>query len=174
MGTPCYIAKQTGDNSYRAVYCRLDGYVEEVGRLLAGYYDTPERVDQLLDMGDIYSLHEKLHPDPTNPHDSYQRQSDVTVFYGRDYGDTDSAASTMTLEELDSDDIAMGTVFVFNREQKWMYAPQGQVEKVMWDLKEELDRLGIKYQPDEGFADNPVCDSAQDAEESESIGISPM
>ena len=74
MGTHCYIAKEVGPHQYRAIFCQLDGYLEEVGAKLAQYYDTEEMVDKLLDLGDIYSLAPKLDPDPNKPHEFLNRQ----------------------------------------------------------------------------------------------------
>lgn len=62
MGTPCYIAKDLGGGKYRTIFCMLDGYLEYTGALLAEHYATPERIDALLSLGDIYSLGSKLEP----------------------------------------------------------------------------------------------------------------
>lgn len=42
MGTHCYIAEEKDNDMYRSIYCHLDGYPEEVGKLLVKYYDTTE------------------------------------------------------------------------------------------------------------------------------------
>lgn len=47
MSTHCYIAKQIGSNSYRTIFCKLDGYLEVNGSILAQYYTEDEKVDQL-------------------------------------------------------------------------------------------------------------------------------
>ena len=53
MSTRCYIAKQAGAGKYRTIYCHSDGYPEGVGQTLLTYYGYPEKIDQLLDLGDI-------------------------------------------------------------------------------------------------------------------------
>ena len=62
MGTRSYIAKQIGDDQYLTIFCQLDGYPEETGATLVKYYDTPEKIDALLALGDLYYLREKLAP----------------------------------------------------------------------------------------------------------------
>lgn len=53
MGTPCIIAKRDGEDSYRWIFSPYDGNVQSVGRVLYDHYDTSERVERLLDNGDI-------------------------------------------------------------------------------------------------------------------------
>ena len=63
MGTRSYIAKQIGDDQYLSIYCQLNGYPEETGATLVKCYDTPEKIDALLALGDLYYLREKLSPE---------------------------------------------------------------------------------------------------------------
>ena len=53
------------------------------------HYNTPEKVDALLALGDICFLGEKIEPDPSLPHDWYGKdyQQDVTLAFGRDCGE---------------------------------------------------------------------------------------
>ena len=85
MGTRSYIAKQIGDDRYLTISCQLDGYPEEVGATLVKAYSTPEKVDALLALGDLYYLREKLSPEPGR-HDFDAPQPGVTVAYQRDGG----------------------------------------------------------------------------------------
>lgn len=68
MGTHCYIAEEKDNDMYRSIYCHLDGYPEEVGKLLVKYYDTTEKLRELLALGDVYCLQKKLNPDPSALH----------------------------------------------------------------------------------------------------------
>ena len=90
MSTRSYIAMKTGENTYRAVYCHYDGYLEYNGRMLLEHYNTQERVEKLLDLGCISSLREKLEPDAGSHHCFDTPDKDVTVFYGRDRGEKGS------------------------------------------------------------------------------------
>ncbi len=44
------------DGTVRAVYVHHDAYVAGVGAILGGWYETPELVKGLLDLGDLSSL----------------------------------------------------------------------------------------------------------------------
>lgn len=62
MSTRCYIGikcaprdGQPGD-SVRSIYSHSDGYPSYVGKLLLENYTTPEKINQLLDLGDISLL----------------------------------------------------------------------------------------------------------------------
>jgi hypothetical protein len=56
MSTRAIIGKQIDNDSYFSVYLHREGYVEYSGLLLQKNYATPERVDQLLALGDMSSL----------------------------------------------------------------------------------------------------------------------
>lgn len=99
MGTRSYIAKQIGDDRYLTISCQLDGYPEEVGATLVKAYSTPEKVDALLALGDLYCLCEKLAPD-SGHHDFNAPQPGVTVAYQRDDGCSGCEAVVKTFEEL--------------------------------------------------------------------------
>lgn len=71
MGTRSYIGKDIGNGKYSVIFCQLESYLETTGRLLTEHYNTPEKVDALLALGDICFLAEKIEPDPSLPHDWY-------------------------------------------------------------------------------------------------------
>ena len=56
MGTRSYIARQIGDDQYLTIYCQLNGYPEDTGATLVKHYDTSEKVNALLALGDLYYL----------------------------------------------------------------------------------------------------------------------
>lgn len=55
MSTHSTIALKIED-SYTAVYCHFDGYPEGVGRVLLSNYSSQEKVEELLDLGDLSIL----------------------------------------------------------------------------------------------------------------------
>ena len=67
MGTRSYIGKDIGNGKYSVIFCQLESYLETTGRLLTEHYNTPEKVDALLALGDICFLGEKIEPDPRHP-----------------------------------------------------------------------------------------------------------
>lgn len=48
------------DKGITFVYCHFDGYLNGVGTTLVNYYDTEEKIHELLERGDISSLGEDI------------------------------------------------------------------------------------------------------------------
>ena len=150
MSTRSFIAKQTGEDEYLTVYCHSDGYLTYNGALLLDCYNTPERVDELLKLGDLSYLAESLHPNPDMPHafDYDKRQSGVTVAYGRDRGDKDVAARRMTMAQLDDPNNWTEYVYIFTQENEWKYFAAGHsqdgLRSVEKDLEAEYGAYGIR------------------------------
>lgn len=63
MSTRSYIAIENADKTIDAIYCHNDGYIENNGRLLNEYYQDPERVQELIALGDLSSLGQQVEPD---------------------------------------------------------------------------------------------------------------
>lgn len=84
MSTPCMIGIRQKDGIIRAIYCHHDGTPDRVGKLLRNHYGHADRVNLLIDGGDISSLGVLLTPDPHHEHTFYDPQQDVTVYYHRD------------------------------------------------------------------------------------------
>ena len=141
MSTRSFIAKQVGDDQYLTVYCHSDGYLTYNGALLLDCYSSPEKVDELLALGDISLLNEKLYPDPDRPHsfDYRQRQDDVTVAYARDRGDKNTQAKVMTLAQLDDPGNWTEYVYIFTRENEWKYFHAGDSKEGLLDVRENLE-----------------------------------
>ena len=57
MGTRSRIGIQLKDDSILSVYCHWDGYPSFNGRVLREFYNTPEKVADLINGGNISSLH---------------------------------------------------------------------------------------------------------------------
>lgn len=141
MSTRSFIAKQTGEDAYLTVYCHNDGYLTHNGALLLDCYNTPEQVDELLKLGDLSYLAESLHPNPDYPHsfDYDERQSGVTVAYGRDRGDKDVAATEMTLRQLDDPKNWTAYVYIFTKGNEWKYFTAGHSHKGLRSVAEDLE-----------------------------------
>lgn len=141
MSTRSFIAKQTGEDEYLTVYCHSDGYLTYNGALLLDCYNTPEQVDELLKLGDLSYLAESLYPNPDYPHsfDYGERQSGVTVAYGRDRGDKDVAAVRMTMAQLDDPNNWTEYVYIFTQENEWKYFAAGHSQDGLRDVAEDLE-----------------------------------
>lgn len=57
MSTRCTIYIKYEDGSKKGIYCHHDGYIESVGVMLQAFYSTPEKVEELLKLGDLSSLY---------------------------------------------------------------------------------------------------------------------
>lgn len=86
MATRSLIAKKEG-RQYTAIYCHWDGYLDYNGAILVEHYNTPEKVSELISLGDLSSLREKLAPAEGTEHSFDNPQKDVCIFYGRDRGE---------------------------------------------------------------------------------------
>ena len=57
MGTRSRIGIQFSDNSVLSVYCHWDGYPSFNGKVLRDFYNTKEKASELINGGNISSLH---------------------------------------------------------------------------------------------------------------------
>ena len=97
MGTQSTIAKKNDDGTFTGIYCHYEGYPEFNGRLLKDHYTTSDKVDELLSLGDLSSLGERI----GKKHCFNEHQVGECTFYGRDRGEDDVDSVTFkTLEEL--------------------------------------------------------------------------
>lgn len=64
MSTRSMIAKQIAEDEYLAVYCHQDGYLSHNGALLLDCYNTPEKVDALLALGELSHLGKDMEAAP--------------------------------------------------------------------------------------------------------------
>ena len=86
MSTRSSIAIKRKDGTIESIYCHSDGYLEYNGALLNQYYKDPNKINNLINLGDISCLAMRVNPDPTLEHkfEYDKRQENVVVAYGRD------------------------------------------------------------------------------------------
>jgi len=56
MSTRSRIGLQQADGKIKSVYCHWDGYPEGVGEILRKHYNSREKIEALLELGDISAL----------------------------------------------------------------------------------------------------------------------
>lgn len=95
MSTRSRIAILNDDKSTRSIYCHQDGYPEGVGKTLAEHYTTKERVNALLDLGDLSSLEPSIECPAGHSFDN--KIEGYTVAYDRDRGEKNVSAITHSL-----------------------------------------------------------------------------
>jgi len=80
MGTRSTIALEYADGTVGQVYCHWDGYLEHNGMILYKHYSDPFKLRQLLDLGDLSSLGERI----GTQHAFDQAPKGECTFYKRD------------------------------------------------------------------------------------------
>ena len=86
MSTRSNIGIVNADNSISGIYCHYDGYLSNNGNILLEHYRSVDIVQQLMTLGDLSTLREKLYPNEAEPHTFNNPQEDVCVSYRRDRG----------------------------------------------------------------------------------------
>ena len=93
MSTSSNIAIAINSVDAQIIYCNFDGYQTGVGRILKLYYSTPEKVEQLIDMGDMSSIGKFI----GEKHDFSNCPDGECNFYGRDRGEDNVDAWTRVI-----------------------------------------------------------------------------
>lgn len=111
MATRSFIAVKTADG-YQGIYCHWDGYPEGVGKTLCNHYYDPDKVFQLMELGDLSALDDTI---------------ESTEAYGRDRGETDvDAKSYSTLQEVAQGARDHGSQYVYLYENYIWKVKNGQ------------------------------------------------
>lgn len=87
MATRSIIAMKNEDGTITAVYCHRDGYPDYNGRMLVENYNTKEKVQELINLGDLSVIRERVKPNKNELHTFDSPIADVTVAYYRDRGE---------------------------------------------------------------------------------------
>jgi hypothetical protein len=114
MSTRARIAIENQDKTVDSIYCHFDGYVDSIGKTLFEHYD-PEKLEKLLELGDISSLGESTID---------------TIAYCRDRGEDLCFKTFKNIEELFEDGFGSGVEYVYclTRHGIWLV---GRVESPM-------------------------------------------
>jgi len=125
MATRSTIAIMDHGGTIRAVYCHWDGYFSNNGALLLNYYADEDSVMDLIEHGNISSLHEEI--GEQHPFDSRAKEHETwTTFYGRDRGEEgQEAREYKTLAEFEEAE-TQEYMYLF-RNGKWQAKQGGQV-----------------------------------------------
>jgi hypothetical protein len=107
--------------------------------MLMDNYNLRERVDRLMELGNMSCLNPMIDPDPSKPHKFDDRQEGVTVFYGRDRGEKDQEAKLMSLEEINDPSSWIEYCYVYGKDNRWRYFECGKLQDGLKDLQEGLE-----------------------------------
>jgi hypothetical protein len=123
MATRSRIAIERPDGSVRSIYCHWDGSPDTNGKCLADHYQDRRKVEKLIKLGDLSSLHKSV--EPTGPHTFSNPQEGVTVAYHRDRGEERRGPRLNhdKAQYLSSDVEEYG--YLFTSADEWVYVSYG-------------------------------------------------
>ena len=139
MATRSRIGLMLEDGTIKHSYCHFDGYPHGVGHTLVGHYSDIEKVKELLSFGDMSFLAPKVTPDGI--HNFNNPEQGVTVFYGRDRGESDVDSVITSMNEYHSVKYSscIDYQYIFSDGHWWVYDNN---DKLGWELVK-------RYLPDE-------------------------
>jgi len=136
MSTRSLIGRQFSNKTIRAIYCHSDGYLSHNGLLLLNSYTDPDKINQLINLGDISSLAEEI--GRKHPFDAWKlKKEDInpdwatwTRAYGRDRGEKDVMAKQyMSLDSYLSADRGQEFMYLFC-DDVWYYTEDADTPMV--------------------------------------------
>lgn len=135
MGTSATIAVVKSDGTIIQTSVHYDGYLLGVGKILLEEYTNRDRVQLLVSLGEMSSLGKFITPEITalNPielqaHNYDNPVKDVTVYYGRDRGETGTEPEEFcSFAQFIVDRQMEEYNYLFN-EGKWVYSEMGNGE----------------------------------------------
>lgn len=85
MATRSNIAMKNDQGMFDTIYCHFDGHPTHNGKILLENYQDENLIKELISLGDLESLGERVHPE--GEHSYNEPEDGVCVFYGRDRND---------------------------------------------------------------------------------------
>ena len=109
MATRSYIGVRNLDSSVDYIYCHFDGYPEHNGKILIEHYSNINRVNELLNLGDLSVLGQFI----GEKMDFNKRVQDTCLAYGRDRGESNVDKKNSGYDVLITDQ-SVDYVYVFD------------------------------------------------------------
>ena len=100
MSTNSYVAVKTERGPYKAIYCHSDGYFDYMYPMLDTWYNSQERAEALVNLGDASFIAKRLVPSQGSGHSFDHPEKDVCVFYHRDRGEDFNVSFYYRKEEM--------------------------------------------------------------------------
>lgn len=92
MSTGSTIAILKTDGTVEQISADYDGDIASNGAILLIHYRDPQKVKELISLGNVRALEKNIHLDPNVEHKLKDPQEYVTTFYGRDDGESGEEA----------------------------------------------------------------------------------
>ena len=109
MATRSYIGVRNTDASVDYIYCHFDGYPEHNGAILTEYYSNINRVNELLNLGDLSVLGKFI----GEKNEFNNRVRDTCLAYGRDRGESNVSKKNTGYDKLITDQ-SVDYVYIFD------------------------------------------------------------
>ena len=128
MATRSRIAIENQDGSVTSVYCHWDGHIETNGVILNNNYNTKDKVEELIALGDLSALH---------------RTIDKTVAYHRDRDEDLVQSKYNRVEALFDMGFSSGVeyIYCFTKDGFWLVNELGSVNVAI--LSEVIEEEGL-------------------------------
>jgi hypothetical protein len=127
MATRSLIGKLNSDGTVTCIYCHWDGYPSHNGVLLQEYWNTPYKVDQLLALGDLSSLGSEI--GEQQDFNGF-RNRDWCMAYGRDRGQSNTGAKTVSREDFFGDGDYIDYFYLYNEDFEWECYYEGELVNI--------------------------------------------
>jgi hypothetical protein len=98
MSIRSLIAIENSDKTIVAIYCHWGGAPENNGRILLEHFKKPEKLRELIALGNLSELHPRLHP--IGKHSFDKKEKGTTVAHHRDKGDAWEGTQPRTFASL--------------------------------------------------------------------------
>lgn len=107
-----------GAHMVKSIYCHFDGYPEGVGQKLMDHYQDREKVESLIELGDISYIAPNM--TPSGPHSFDEPERGVVVAYHRDRGEEycEPRVDASVSQFVSSDVEEFG--YIFTEEGEWL------------------------------------------------------
>ena len=139
MATRSKIGMVNADGTVTGIYCHWDGYLLHNGMILNESYTDRQKVEALMDLGDLSSLdHELGEKHDFDNRSTYEGQCNA---YGRDRGEKGCEAKKyLSIEGFvkSADDCGGQYVYIFDQENKWKMVDVYSSPKILRDVEHEL------------------------------------
>ena len=109
MATRSYIGVRNSDSSVDYIYCHFDGYPEHNGKILTEHYSNINRVNELLNLGDLSVLGKFI----GEKQDFNKRVVGNCLAYGRDRGESNVSKKNTGYDKLITDQ-SVDYVYIFD------------------------------------------------------------
>ena len=116
MATRSRIGIQNPDGSVSSIYCHWDGYPDGVGATLIDHYSNRQKLNMLINLGDISILGENVAT--MDEHSFNNPKEGITVAYHRDRGEKLRPARVDS--SLEKFHVSESYGYIYTLEGKWV------------------------------------------------------